>query len=50
MVFSSRVSICVTMVDTQHLSADRERIEANAIRVAEKYIQNKRAIIDKLFL
>ena len=41
MVFSSRVPIYITMVDTHQLAADKKRIEDNARRVAEKNYQKK---------
>ena len=47
LVFSSHVPIYVTMVDTQQLRADRERIEANARRVAERNYQKKLAEVEE---
>lgn len=41
MVFSSRVPIYITMVDTHQLAADKKRIEENARRVAEENYQKK---------
>ena len=41
MVFSSRVPIYITMVDTHQLAADKKRIEDNARRVAEENYQKK---------
>lgn len=47
MVFSSRVPIYITMVDTQQLAADKIRIEDNARRVAEENYQKKLKQLEK---
>ena len=47
MVFSSRVPIYITMVDTKQLAADKKRIEDNARRVAEENYQKKRKQLEK---
>ena len=47
MVFSSRVPIYITMVDTHQLAADKKRIEDNARRVAEKNYQKKLEQLEK---
>ena len=47
MVFSSRVPIYITMVDTHQLAADKKRIEDNARRVAEENYQKKLEQLEK---
>lgn len=47
MVFSSRVPIYITMVDTRQLAADKKRIEDNARQVAEKNYQKKLEQLEK---
>lgn len=47
MVFSSRVPIYITMVDSLQLAADKKRIEDNARRVAEKNYQKKLEQLEK---
>lgn len=47
MVFSSRVPIYITMVDTAQLTVDKKRIEDNARRVAEENYQKKRKQLEK---
>lgn len=47
MVFSSRVPIYITMVDTHQLAADKKRIEDNARRVAEENYQKKLKQLEK---
>jgi hypothetical protein len=41
LVFSSRVPVEILMVDTKQLAADRERIERNAYRIAERNYKDK---------
>ena len=47
MVFSDRVPIYITMVDTHQLAADKKRIEDNARQVAEKNYQKKLGQLEK---
>ena len=47
MVFSSRVPIYITMVDTHQLATDKKRIEENARRVAEENYQKKLEQLEK---
>lgn len=47
MVFSSRVPIYITMVDTHQLAADKKRIEDNARRVAEENYQKQLEQLEK---
>ena len=47
MVFSSRVPIYITMVDTKQLAVDKKRIEDNARRVAEENYQKKLGQLEK---
>lgn len=47
MVFSSRVPIYITMVDSHQLAADKKRIEENARRVAEENYQKKLEKLEK---
>ena len=47
MVFSSRIPIYITMVDTKQLAADKKRIEDNARRVAEENYQKKLEQLEK---
>ncbi len=47
MVCSSRVPICILMVDTKQLNADRKRIEDNAYQVAEENYQKKLKALEK---
>lgn len=47
MVFSTHVPIYITMVDTNQLAADKERIEENARRVAEENYQKKLKQLEK---
>jgi len=46
LVFSSRVPIEILMVDQRQLAADKQRIEENAYRVAERNYQKKLKVLD----
>lgn len=47
LVFSSRVPIYITMVDSSQFEADKRRIEENAKRVAERNYQKKLKELEK---
>ena len=46
LVFSSQVPIEILMVDQRQLAADKQRIEENAYRVAERNYQKKLKVLD----
>ena len=46
-VFSSRVPLQIVMVNQQELAADKQRIERNAYRVAEKNFKKKMAELEE---